>query len=108
MAKVCATAGTVHAVRMSQDGKTADLTIHHGDAPASTKANPFPERPQTTHTIQAKHAGHFPVGTPVKMTLSTANTAAPQADGDADDEETENVPSSAIGKAYAMGSKKGS
>ena len=103
MAKVCATAGIVHAVRMSQDGKTADLTIHHGDAPASTKANPFPERPQTTHTIQAKHASHFPVGTPVKMTLSTA-----QADGDDGDEETADVPSSSIGKGYAMGAKKGS
>lgn len=88
---------------MQDSGKTADLTIHHGEPPKSSKANPFPDRPQTTHTIPAKHAAHFPVGTPVKMTLSTTSS---QADGD--DEETENVPSSSIGAGYAKGVAKGS
>jgi hypothetical protein len=88
---------------MAHDGKTADLTIHHGAAPKASKTHPFPDRPQTTHTIPAKHAAHFPVGTPVKMTLSTAS-----ADQD-DDAETADVHvSSSIGAGYAKGTIKGS
>lgn len=101
MAKVCATSGTVHAVRMSDDGKTADLTIHHGEPVGPTKANPFPHQPQTQHTVAAKHAASFPVGRSVKMTLSTAEP-------DADDQETTDTPSSSIGKGYAMGATRGS
>ncbi len=96
--KVCATSGTVHAVRMSHDGKTADLTIHHGDRKAPSKSNPFPEQPQTSHTIAAKHAPHFPVGKKVKVTVSTAEP-------DADD--TNYAASNTIGKGFMAGKSKG-
>lgn len=103
MPKVAVTSGTVRAVRMSQDGKTADLTIHHGATKQPTKGNPFPEQAQTQHTIAAKHAQHFPVGKEVKLTLSTAEP-------DADDAETSDSPrngSPAISRGYTIGATSG-
>ena len=108
MAKITSTPGIVHAVSMSHDGKTANLTIHHGPPAKASKANPFPDQPQTVHTIAAKHAQHFPVGKSVKMTLSTApNEEAGESSPDNEDQETATVPSKAIGKGFMVGKAKG-
>lgn len=102
------TKGTVHAVRMSHDGKTADVTVHHGAPIKASKANPYPEQPQSSHTIPAKHAQHFPVGAPVTMTMRTQAPSEEQGETAPDNEaqETATVPSKAIGKGFMAGKAK--